>query len=47
MGQKQEVFVDEINVSQTLDVRGFNRPMPVLKTKNAPDTESLRKVASE
>jgi tRNA 2-thiouridine synthesizing protein A len=27
--------VEEIPVSQTLDVRGFNCPMPVLKTKHA------------
>lgn len=27
--------MEEIHVSQTLDVRGFNCPMPVLKTKHA------------
>jgi tRNA 2-thiouridine synthesizing protein A len=27
--------VEEIHVSQTLDVRGFNCPIPVLKTRHA------------
>jgi tRNA 2-thiouridine synthesizing protein A len=44
-------IVEEIHVSQTLDVRGFNCPIPVLKTRQAltgmPSGEVLEVVSSD